>query len=197
MASGSGSNAEKIIEYLKNDPETEVSVVVTNKKNAGVIDRAAARSIPVKVIPNNVWGNEEEVLSFFRKAEIDLIVLAGFLRKIPEYLIRSFPEKIVNIHPALLPLYGGKGMYGMNVHKAVCENKEKESGITIHLIDEEYDRGKIIFQAKCTVLPEDSPEDVRHKVQQLEHQYYPLIVWYLAKGLVSGLQDIEMGEDRR
>lgn len=186
LASGSGSNAEKIIRYLQDHARLRIEVVVTNHKKAGVIARAARYDLPVEVIPNAEWADEDRVLSFFKDSKIDFIVLAGFLRMIPEFLIGAYPRQIVNIHPALLPDYGGKGMYGMNVHRAVCKNKEKESGITIHLVNEEYDRGEILFQARCRVLPDDLPEDVQKKVQVLEHQFYPMIVEYLAAGISAG-----------
>jgi len=186
LASGSGSNAEKIVEYLNSHDSIRVTAIVTNNQNAGVIERAERLRIPVEIIPNKEWSHPERVLTFFRNSKIDLIVLAGFLRLIPEFLIRDYPRHIVNIHPALLPDYGGKGMYGMNVHRAVCKNKEKESGITIHLVNKEYDRGEILFQARCRVLPDDLPEDVQKKVQVLEHQFYPMIVEYLAAGISAG-----------
>lgn len=185
LASGSGSNAEEIIRYLKDKKDLRVEVVVTNRRDAGVIGRADRLGIPAEVIANAEWADEERVLSFFRSRKIDFIVLAGFLRMIPEFLIGAYPRQIVNIHPALLPAYGGKGMYGMNVHRSVCANQEKESGITIHLVDEEYDRGEIVFQARCPVDPEDEPEDVQKKVQMLEHQFYPMVVEYLAEGAGS------------
>lgn len=182
LASGSGTNAEKIIRYLKGKIGLRVETVVTNRPDAGVIDRAHRMGILTEVIANAEWADEERVLSFFRNRKIDFIVLAGFLRMIPEFLIEAYPRQIVNIHPALLPAYGGKGMYGMNVHRSVCANQEKESGITIHLVNEEYDRGEIVFQARCPVDSEDKPEDVQKKVQMLEHQYYPMVVEYLAEG---------------
>lgn len=185
LASGSGSNAEEIIRYLKDKKDLRVEVIVTNRPDAGVIGRAERLGIPAEVIPNAEWSDQERVLSFFRSRKIDFIVLAGFLRMIPEFLIGAYPRQIVNIHPALLPAYGGKGMYGMNVHRSVCANQEKESGITIHLVNEEYDRGEIVFQARCPVAPEDGPEDVQKKVQMLEHEFYPVVVEYLAEGAGS------------
>lgn len=182
LASGSGSNAEKIAEYFQNHKKIRVAAIVTNNPNAGVIDRAKRLEIPTKIIPNKDWTHPERVLDFFQNSKIDLIVLAGFLRLIPGFLVEAYPRHIVNIHPALLPAYGGKGMYGMNVHRAVCDNKETESGITIHLVNEEYDRGEILFQARCPVDQGDHPEEVQRKVQVLEHRYYPMVVEYLAGG---------------
>lgn len=183
LASGSGSNAEKIMQYLQFEKNMAVSVVVTNRKAAGVIDRARKYDVPVKFIPNSEWSNESLVLPFFQESKIDLIVLAGYLRKIPEYLLDAYPRRIINIHPALLPAYGGKGMYGMHVHRSVCENNDAESGVTIHIVNEEFDQGEIIFQAKCSVEPKDQPEDVQRKVHELEHQYFPIVVQYVAEGI--------------
>lgn len=184
LASGSGSNAEAIIRYLQGVREVDVACIVTNRRRAGVLDRARLYGIPSRVFPRSAWENTpQEVLEYFSEQRIDVIVLAGYLQKIPEYLIQTFPNRIVNIHPALLPAYGGKGMYGMHVHRAVHQNREKESGITIHLVNEKYDDGEIIFQARCAIAPEDSPEEIRSKVLSLEHRYFPVVVKYLALGL--------------
>src|SRR5690606_3925830 len=133
-------------------------------------------------------NNPEDILTYFRENKIDGIVLAGYLQKIPEYLIREFPDRIVNIHPALLPAYGGHGMYGMHVHEAVHANREKESGITIHLVNENYDEGEIIFQARCMLEPDDTPEDIRNRVLELEHRYFPAVVKYFAKGQAKRIE---------
>lgn len=185
LASGSGSNAEEIIRFIKGVRQVEVASVVTNHPEAGVIERVKLYGIPVQLFVKKDWKTSELILSYFEKLKIDLIVLAGYLQKIPDYLIKEFPDKIVNIHPALLPSYGGKGMYGMNVHEAVHRNREKFSGITIHLVNENYDEGEIIFQARCPIHPDDTPEQIRTNVLALEHQYYPTIVKYLALGLTN------------
>lgn len=179
FASGSGTNAEKIIEYFQDSPVGTVTHVFTNVKTAGVLDRAKALGVRTYVF------NEEElisgvVLSKLKTAKTDLIVLAGFLKLIPKEIVEAYPDRIINIHPALLPDYGGKGMYGMNVHKAVVENEEEETGITIHYVNEAYDEGDVIFQESVDVDYEDSPEDVAYKVQQLEHEHFaPMVEWVL------------------
>lgn len=180
LASGSGSNAEEIIAFIKGVRSIEIGCVISNKRDAGVLDRAAAHGIDSKVFKKKDWSDQDRILSYFRENKIHFIVLAGYLQKIPDYLIQAYPDRIVNIHPALLPSYGGKGMYGMNVHRAVHKNQEKHSGITIHLVNENYDEGEIIFQARCPVLAEDTPEDIQKRVLVLEHKYYPVVVKYLA-----------------
>ena len=176
FASGTGSNATKIVEYFKGHQDIEVSLVVSNKKDAPVLDMAKANNIPTLVINRNHFYNSEDILKKIHIYKIDFIVLAGFLLLVPQYLIRNFPNRIVNIHPALLPKYGGKGMYGMNVHKAVKAANEKESGITIHFVNEKYDEGKILFQESCQIIPTDSPEMIAKKVLQLEHQHYSKVI---------------------
>ncbi len=176
FASGSGSNAENIYNYFKDDNNVNIALIVTNNKDAYVIERAQKLNIDFEIISKKMFSDEQYVLGVLEKYNIDFIVLAGFLLLIPEYLINKFQNKIVNIHPALLPKYGGKGMYGDNVHKAVIENKEKESGITIHYVNKNYDEGQIIFQAKCEVKPNDTYADLAQKVHQLEYQYYPKII---------------------
>lgn len=180
LASGSGSNAEEIMSFMKGEASVKIACIITNRPGAGVLDRAKKHEINTRIFKNKDWSDKELILTYFRKSKIDFIVLAGYLQKIPDYLIQAFPNRIVNIHPALLPAYGGKGMYGMNVHRAVQKNQEMHSGITIHLVNENYDEGEIVFQAKCPVLPEDTPEDIQKKVLLLEHKYYPLVVKYLA-----------------
>ncbi len=175
FASGSGSNAETIINHFKNSNFAKVSAVFTNKINAGVIDRAKNHEIPFEVFSKDDF-QDEKFLDTLNKYNPDLIVLAGFLLKVPEYLVKSFPNKIINIHPALLPNYGGKGMYGMNVHKAVFENKEKFSGMTIHYVNEHYDEGNIIFQDNINIEDCQTPEEVALKVLSLEHKNYPVVV---------------------
>ena len=157
LASGSGSNAENIFNYFSEIKSSiEISLIITNKSDAFVLKRAEKLNIPAVVISGKDMKDESLVTELLKKYEIDFIVLAGYLLKIPDFLIRMYNNKIVNIHPALLPSYGGKGMYGDNVHKAVVEAGEKESGITIHYVNENYDEGKIIFQAKCEVLDRKS-----------------------------------------
>lgn len=187
LASGSGSNAEQIISYMKGVRDIEIAYIVTNRPGAGVLKRSAKYGIPTKVFTNKAWLQQDQILPWFENQKIDFIVLAGYLQKIPNYLIKSYPKQIVNIHPALLPSYGGKGMYGMNVHRAVHENQESYSGITIHMVNEVYDDGEIIFQAKCSLDPEDTPSVIQRKVQKLEHRYYPLVIKYLARADTEAL----------
>ncbi len=176
FASGNGTNAENIIRYFQ-QKEKNISIagVFTNNNNAGVIKRAGNLNITVSIF-NKEDMTSGKLLSQLIMINPDLIVLAGFMLKIPKSLILAFPSRIINIHPALLPLYGGKGMYGSHVHKAVIEAKEKESGITIHYVNEEYDAGDIIFQAKVPVLEEDSPETLAEKIHNLEYRYFPEII---------------------
>lgn len=175
LASGSGSNAEKILAYFKDSTKARVTLIASNKKDAFVLERAKKFNVPTFNFTSfdlEAGFLTEKLLSL----DIDLVVLAGFLLKIPRGFIRAFPEKIVNIHPALLPKYGGKGMYGMHVHEAVKAAGEKETGITIHLVNENYDEGKVIFQAGVGVLEIDSPEDIAKKVHELEHKYFPNVI---------------------
>ena len=176
FASGTGSNARKIVEYFKDHQNIKVSLVVSNNKDAPVLEMARANNIPTLVINRDRFYKSEDILKEFNIYKVNFIVLAGFLLLIPKYLIRNFPNRIVNIHPALLPKYGGKGMYGMNVHKAVKAANEKESGITIHYVNEKYDEGKILFQESCEIIPTDSPEMIAKKVLQLEHQHYSKVI---------------------
>ncbi|MDR1729196.1 MAG: phosphoribosylglycinamide formyltransferase [Prevotellaceae bacterium] len=175
FASGSGSNAENIINYFSGRPDAVFPFILCNKKEAFVHERAKKLQIPSITFDKNQLENGE-ILALLQKEEIDFIVLAGFLLKIPESMIAAYPNKIVNIHPALLPDYGGKGMYGMKVHEAVVANNERESGITIHYVNERYDEGGIISQYKCEVLPGDSPENVAQKVHALEYEYFPKVI---------------------
>ncbi len=177
LASGSGSNARKIIEHFANSSVGQVSLVITNRKSAGVLDHAADFSIPTKYFFKDVWSqNPEEILETLREYQIDFIVLAGFLLKLPELLVDHYPNRVVNIHPALLPKYGGKGMYGHHVHEAVKAAGESESGMTIHFVNHHYDEGGIIFQAKVSISPEDSAEAIQKKVLALEHTHYPAVI---------------------
>ncbi len=176
FASGSGTNAEKIFEKFQQHPKARVILLLTNNPQAGVIERAARFDIPVKVFDKTILSQTDEVLQWLQEARIDWIVLAGFLLKVPGNIIQAFAHRILNIHPALLPAHGGKGMYGIYVHRAVVAAKEPVTGITIHEVNENYDEGKVILQASCLVAPEDTPEAVAAKVQQLEHRYYPKVI---------------------
>src|SRR5690554_5376562 len=181
FASGSGSNAQTIINHFKNSDSTHVAAIFSNKENAGVLERAKKSGIPTEVFSKKDFS-EEIFLEKIKKYDPKLIILAGFLLKVPDYLIKKYPNKIINIHPALLPKYGGKGMYGMRVHQAVFENKEKESGMTIHYVNEHYDKGNIIFQESTTIEDCTCPEDIALKVLALEHKNYPVIIEKLLKG---------------
>ncbi|WP_303028409.1 phosphoribosylglycinamide formyltransferase [Bacteroides acidifaciens] len=176
FASGSGSNAENIIRYFQKSGSAQVSLVLSNKSDAYVLERAHRLGVPCNVFPKEDWIARDEILAVLQEARIDFIVLAGFLFRVPDLLLHAYPYKIINIHPALLPKYGGKGMYGDRVHQAVVAAGEKESGITIHYINEHYDEGDIIFQATCAVLPTDSPDDVAKKVHALEYEHFPLVI---------------------
>ncbi len=180
LASGSGSNAENLIRYFNSHPKINISLILSNKPDAFVLQRAKQLHITAFTFDRNDFYHSDKVLNLLSEYRIDGLVLAGFLWLIPENLIRTFPKSIINIHPALLPRYGGKGMYGHHVHEAVVNNKETESGITIHLVDSEYDHGKILFQARCPVSPTDSPESVAAKVHDLEYRHFPKIVeeWF-------------------
>ena len=176
FASGAGSNAEKIIQYFKDHQTIEVALIVSNKKEAGVLHIAQENHVPFIVIEKEKFFRGNAYVDELKKAAINFIVLAGFLWKIPSALIDAYPNRIINIHPALLPNYGGKGMYGHFVHESVIANQDKESGITIHYVDEKYDHGNIIFQTKCTITKDDTPETLAQKIHQLEHQYYPAVI---------------------
>ncbi len=175
FASGSGTNAENIIKYFSNTEIAKVVSVFTNNANAKVIDRAKNHQIPVEIFEKNELL-ERNVLQKIQKIDPDLIVLAGFLLKFPENIIEQYPNKIINIHPALLPNYGGKGMYGMHIHRAIVNNKEKETGISIHYVNEHYDEGGIIFQANVALTDEDTPETVAEKIHELEQKHFPEII---------------------
>lgn len=171
FASGSGTNAEVMMKRWKSHSNICVELLICNKKEAGVIEKALAHQIKTYLIDKQDVESGE-LLQLLKKHEIDFIILAGYLWLIPNYLIEAYPNKIVNIHPALLPKFGGKGMYGDRVHKAVIDAKEKESGITIHYVNEHYDEGQILFQAHCTVNPNDTPETLAQKIHQLEHLHF-------------------------
>jgi phosphoribosylglycinamide formyltransferase 1 len=176
FASGSGSNAEKIAQHFAHHPSVEVSLILSNNPQAGVIARARKLNIPVVLFDKKTFYETRKIIELLQNQGIDLIVLAGFMMLIPEPMVRAFPQKMVNIHPALLPKFGGKGMYGHFVHEAVVAAHETESGITIHYVNEHYDEGAIIFQDSCPVAANDTPEMVAAKVQVLEHQHYPAMI---------------------
>jgi len=182
FASGSGSNVENIIRYFTNSHELEFPLVISNRSDAPVHERAKKLMIPSYVFKKNDFESGE-VLKLLREKSIDFLVLAGFLLKIPENLLIAYPDRIINIHPALLPKFGGKGMYGSHVHEAVVASGEKESGITIHFANENYDEGRIIFQARCPVLPTDSPDDVASKVHALEYEHFPRVIGEVLSGI--------------
>jgi phosphoribosylglycinamide formyltransferase-1 len=175
LASGSGTNAEEIMKYFQNSSKGKVVLVASNKKEAFVLERAKKFQVPSYTF-NKASLESGELVQKLKDDKVDVVVLAGFLLKIPDNLIQAFPDSIVNIHPALLPKYGGKGMYGSKVHEAVKEAGDKETGITIHLVNENYDEGKIIFQAGVSISPEDSPETIAQKVHKLEHKYFPNVI---------------------
>lgn len=176
FASGSGTNAEKIFQYFEGRQDVEVSLLCCNKPGAYVLERARKFNVETLIFSRDDFYKGTSVSERLKEANIDLIVLAGFMWLVPGYLVADFENQIVNIHPALLPKYGGKGMYGMHVHNAVKEAGESESGITIHFVNSHYDEGDIIEQFSCQLDPTDSPEDIARKVQKLEHENYPKVV---------------------
>lgn len=176
FASGGGSNAASIIQYFESIDDISVTLILSNKKEAFVHQRANNFGIPSKTFPAKVFKSGEEIIKTLKEYKIDYIILAGFLLLIPKILTDNFYNKIMNIHPALLPRYGGKGMYGGNVHQAVFDNFEKESGMTIHLVNEKYDDGQILFQKSVELMTTDTPDIIAQKVLRLEHEYYPKII---------------------
>ncbi len=176
FASGTGSNARKIMDYFAGSERVLVSLLVCNKPGVAVIEIAKERSIPVLLIEKEKFFSGDGYLPELQDAGISFIVLAGFLWKIPLKIIQAYPERIVNIHPALLPKYGGKGMYGARVHEAVIQAKDAESGITIHMVDELYDHGSVIFQAWCPVYPEDTADTLAGRIHELEHEHYAKVI---------------------
>lgn len=182
FASGSGSNAENIIRYFHSVESIQVSLVISNRSDAYVLERARRLEVPCRMFPKECWTTGEAVLEVLREYRVDFIILAGFLLRIPDRLLHAYSNRIINIHPALLPKYGGKGMYGEHVHRAVVAAGERQSGITIHYINERYDEGGIIFQATCPVSPEDTPEDVAQKVHALEYEHFPRVIEEVVNG---------------
>ena len=175
FASGSGSNAENLVRYFEEHKTIRISIVVSDRKQAFVFERMKNLGIPSYYMSRDDFDNGS-VLKLLREKQIDFIVLAGFLKLVPLDIIHAYPQKIVNIHPALLPAFGGKGMYGINVHRAVVDNKEKETGITIHYVNENYDEGNIIFQKSVALTATDSPESVAQKIHELEQKYFPEVI---------------------
>ncbi len=183
FASGNGTNAENIIKQFFYSESVMVAAVFCNKPDAPVIEKVRRYGIPTVVFNREDFYDTRRVLRDLRDFEVDFIALAGFMWLIPEFLIREYREKIINIHPALLPGYGGKGMYGLKVHRAVIENKEKESGITIHYVNEQYDEGEIIYQHKCEVSVDETPESLAEKIHKLEYEHYPKVIEEMLAGI--------------
>ena len=181
FASGSGSNAQKIMEHFKYSDLAEVAIVLSNNPDASVLQRADNFEIPSHIFDKTVFYQTNEIVDLLKRLEVDMVVLAGFLLLVPENLLQAFPNKIINIHPALLPKFGGKGMYGDRVHKAVLAAGEKENGITIHFVNEHFDEGEVISQGRFAVDAGDTLEIIKFKGQQLEHLHYPKVIENLLK----------------
>ena len=176
FASGSGSNAENICNYFAESSDIKVVLICTNKQDALVVKRANKLNIPVYIFSKSELNNFVDLHKKLQNIEVDVIILAGFLLKLPTIMVDSYPNRIINIHPSLLPKYGGKGMYGSNIHRAVIKNKELESGISIHFVNQNYDEGKIILQKKCSISANESVETLIHKIHKLEHNYFPVAI---------------------
>jgi phosphoribosylglycinamide formyltransferase-1 len=185
LASGTGSNADQICTYFKNHPDIKVKLIISNKANAGVLNVAAIHSIESTVIPKPDWNDKNHILDLLHEKGITHIILAGFLLLLPSWLVKEFSGRMINIHPALLPKYGGKGMFGHHVHEKVKSSGESISGITIHEVDDNYDEGKIIFQESVEIDPDDSASSIGEKVLKLEHYYYPRVIeeWILRENV--------------
>ena len=189
FGSGNGSNAQHISEYFANNNKVNISTFIANKKDAYIIERAQKLGIPCRIFSRNDFYYTNNVVDYLKEMEIDIIVLAGFLWLIPENILQAYPQRIINIHPALLPLYGGKGMYGMNVHQAVIDNKEVESGITIHFVNDKYDEGTTIFQAKCNITPKDTAETLAQKIHLLEYEHFPKTIENVINNILYNNKD--------
>ena len=176
FASGNGTNAERIIDYFRDNENVDVKLVLTNNPKAGVLERASKKGVETWIFDRNTFRNSTDVVDLLAARNIDLIVLAGFLWLVPENLLKAYTNKIINIHPALLPKYGGKGMYGSHVHRAVVAAGEKESGITIHYVNEKYDDGQIIFQKSFELSADETPESLAGKIHSLEYEYFPKVI---------------------
>ena len=184
FASGSGTNAENIVDFFKMDSHMKVSLILSNKNSAYVLERARKLGVKSAVFTAEQLNNSTFVDSILAEEKIDAIILSGFLLKVPDRIIAKYSGRIINIHPALLPKFGGKGMYGMKVHKAVIDSGDTQSGITIHLVDEYYDNGKILFQSTCNVEPGDTPESLAEKIHKLEYRYFPEVIGKYLQGTV-------------
>lgn len=189
MASGNGTNAQQITEYFAGNADVEVNVIIYNKRDAYVATRAANLGIESRYFSRRDFMEGDDVLNFLKLREIDYVILAGFLLLVPQNLLQAFPDRIVNIHPALLPKYGGKGMYGHHVHEAVVANHEPVTGITIHVVDGRYDCGTTLFQARCEVAPTDSADDVAARIHILERDYFPPVIEAFVLGKPMPKQD--------
>ena len=176
FGSGNGTNAQRITEYFAENPEVEVNTIITNKKDAYIVQRAKNLGVDCVYFSRHDFFETDNVLNYLKERNIDYVILAGFLWLVPQNLLSAFPKRIINIHPALLPKYGGKGMYGEHVHEAVIANHETKSGITIHFVDEHYDRGTTIFQATCDITPDDTPDSLAQKIHKLEHEHFPVVI---------------------
>lgn len=176
LASGNGTNAQRISEYFADNTQISVDCIIYNKRNAYVAERAKKLGVPSRYFGRADFYDNGNVLRFLKEREIDWVILAGFLWLVPEDILAAFPNRVINIHPALLPLYGGKGMFGHHIHEAVIDNKEKESGITIHIVDQHYDKGTILFQAKCQLTADDTPDTLADKIHLLEQRYFPEVI---------------------
>lgn len=188
FASGQGSNARKLVEYFWDHPMIEPALIVTNNKKAGVLSIPKEYDIDKLIICKDDFCDNECILNVLLEEKVDLIILAGFLWKIPGFIINLFKDRIINIHPSLLPAHGGKGMFGHHVHEAVLTAGDTTSGITIHLVNEEYDRGEILFQKECPVLPEDTPESLAQRIHMLEHRYFAEVIEKYVKEHLIGIQ---------
>ena len=173
FASGNGSNAEAIANHFANSKLAQVRLILTNNYKAGVLQRAARLHIPVVIFDRTEFYQSEAILKYLQAAQVDVVVLAGFLWLVPPYLVQAYGGRMINIHPALLPKYGGKGMYGMKVHQAVADNREAETGITIHLVNEQYDEGDVLRQEKVLLKNDETPESIAEKVHKLEYEFFP------------------------
>jgi phosphoribosylglycinamide formyltransferase-1 len=192
FASGSGTNAQRITEYFRDHPEyIGVDLILSNRKDAFVLERARILGIPSIIFSRQEFYETNRIPDLLKKHSIEFVILAGFLWFVPDSVLKAFSGKILNIHPALLPGYGGKGMYGMKVHETVISNHDKESGITIHLVNERYDEGQILFQAKCSIDKSDTPESVAEKIHALEYRYFPLVIenYILKRNPYSGVTE--------
>ncbi len=182
LASGSGTNAQRVSEYFAYHPSIRVKLILSNKPDAYVLNRARQLGIPSQVFSRKTFYDTHEIPDLLKKNDISFIVLAGFLWLLPENLLNAYPGRIVNIHPALLPKYGGKGMYGARVHEAVIRSGERESGISIHYVNEKYDAGDVIFRASCPVMPDDTVDRLAARIHELEYKHYPVVIEEVLKG---------------